>query len=106
MKHALTVIALAALLGGCGSFSGLDGSSSFTCKAPDGVSCTSVSGVYANSVANNLPSSTATPADKHDTPSPPDNADTTDTADKPAAAKPLPSYGAIALTASGCAHER
>lgn len=38
------------LLSGC-AFSGLDGSSSFTCKAPDGVSCTSVSGVYANKPA-------------------------------------------------------
>ncbi|MGA7950933.1 MAG: type IV conjugative transfer system lipoprotein TraV [Thiobacillaceae bacterium] len=104
MKQALTVIALAALLGGCGSFSGLDGSSSFTCKAPDGVSCTSVSGVYANSAANNLPSSTGTPVDKHDTPSQSDNPHTTDTADKaakPAAAKPLPSYGAIASLRQG-----
>jgi conjugal transfer pilus assembly protein TraV len=95
MKHALTVIVLAALMGGCGSFSGLDGASSFTCKAPDGVSCTSVSGVYANSVANNLPAPLSRPGDKHDTPSQPDNADTTNTVDKPASAKPLPSYGAI-----------
>jgi conjugal transfer pilus assembly protein TraV len=96
MKYALTAIALAAVLGGCGSFSGLDGASTFTCKAPDGVSCTSVSGVYANSVANKLPSSTSTPADKHDTPSQPDNADTTNKVDKPAATKALPSYGSIA----------
>ena len=45
-------------LAGCGSFSGLDESSKgFTCKAPAGIGCTSVSGVYANAVANNLPGS-------------------------------------------------
>jgi conjugal transfer pilus assembly protein TraV len=36
--------------------SGLSGSSSFACKAPDGVTCDSVSGTYANAVQNNLPS--------------------------------------------------
>jgi conjugal transfer pilus assembly protein TraV len=35
--------------------SGLDGKSEFGCKAPEGVSCSSLSGVYANAVANNLP---------------------------------------------------
>ena len=99
MKHVLNVIALATTLGGCGSFSGLDGASSFTCKAPEGVSCTSVSGVYANSVANKLPSSTSTSDDKHDTPSQSDNPHTKETADK--AAKPLPSYGAIAPLRQG-----
>jgi conjugal transfer pilus assembly protein TraV len=34
---------------------GLDGKSEFACRAPDGVVCTSVSGVYANSVAGTLP---------------------------------------------------
>ncbi len=47
-----------AMLGGCGStFSGLDGSSSFSCAAPPGVTCTSTSGIYANAAANNLPGS-------------------------------------------------
>jgi conjugal transfer pilus assembly protein TraV len=36
--------------------SGLSGSSSFACKAPDGVTCDSVSGTYANAVQNILPS--------------------------------------------------
>lgn len=36
---------------------GLDSSKSFTCKAPPGISCSSLSGVYANAVADNLPSS-------------------------------------------------
>jgi len=33
----------------------MDGESKFSCKAPDGVTCSSLSGVYANAVANNLP---------------------------------------------------
>jgi conjugal transfer pilus assembly protein TraV len=36
--------------------SGLSGSSSYACKAPEGVICDSVSGTYANAVQNNLPS--------------------------------------------------
>jgi conjugal transfer pilus assembly protein TraV len=36
--------------------SGLSGRSSLACKAPDGVTCDSVSGTYANAVQNNLPS--------------------------------------------------
>lgn len=41
---------------GCSSVSGLDGSSSYACKAPEGVTCDSVSGTYANALQNNLPS--------------------------------------------------
>lgn len=48
MRTHATLLAIAALASGCGTFSGLDGSSTFACKAPDGVACTSVSGVYAN----------------------------------------------------------
>ena len=44
------------MLGGCMSTSGLNGSSSYACKAPEGVTCDSVSGTYANAVHNNLPS--------------------------------------------------
>jgi conjugal transfer pilus assembly protein TraV len=44
------------MLSGCMSMSGLSGSSSYACKAPDGVTCDSVSGTYANAVQNNLPS--------------------------------------------------
>lgn len=48
--------AAAASLTGCTSFSGLAGSKSeLACKAPDGVICTSVSGIYANSIEGNLP---------------------------------------------------
>jgi conjugal transfer pilus assembly protein TraV len=38
------------------SMTGLGGDSKYACKAPDGVTCDSVSGTYANAVANNLPS--------------------------------------------------
>jgi conjugal transfer pilus assembly protein TraV len=44
-----------ASLAGCMNLSGLSGGSSYACKAPDGVTCQSVSGTYANAVANNLP---------------------------------------------------
>jgi conjugal transfer pilus assembly protein TraV len=43
------------LLAGCVNMSGLSGESSFACKAPDGVTCASLSGVYANVVAGNTP---------------------------------------------------
>lgn len=53
-----TVLCTGALLtlSGCMSMSGLSGSSSYACKAPEGVACDSVSGTYANAVQNNLPS--------------------------------------------------
>lgn len=45
-----------ATLAGCASeLSGLGGNDKYACKAPQGVLCTSVAGVYANSVENNLP---------------------------------------------------
>lgn len=47
--------ALVSMLQGCGSLSGLDSEGKFACKAPDGVTCMSVSGIYANSKVNNLP---------------------------------------------------
>lgn len=54
---ALALAALAAWsLSGCMSMSGLGGSSSYACSAPEGVTCDSVSGTYANAVHNNLPS--------------------------------------------------
>lgn len=55
---ALTLIPVAAAaitLAGCGSMSGLDAKDSFSCKAPDGVLCESMTGIYANAQANNLP---------------------------------------------------
>lgn len=49
-------------LSGCMSMSGLGGDSKYACKAPDGVTCDSVSGTYANAVANNLPGQRKRPA--------------------------------------------
>ncbi|MDP2369164.1 TraV family lipoprotein [Rhodoferax sp.] len=52
----ITILAASTTLGACGSLSGLpDATGSFGCKAPDGVTCSSVSGVYANARKNNLP---------------------------------------------------
>jgi conjugal transfer pilus assembly protein TraV len=57
MKASLfRVLPLVLALTGCSSLmTGLDGQGSFSCKAPDGISCASLSGVYANAVQNNLP---------------------------------------------------
>jgi len=56
MRNVAAAILISMLLGGCAStMSGLDGGNQFSCKAPDGVTCSSLSGVYANAVANNLP---------------------------------------------------
>jgi conjugal transfer pilus assembly protein TraV len=46
----------AVVLAGCSSMSGLDAKNSFSCKAPEGVLCESMTGIYANARANNLPS--------------------------------------------------
>ena len=56
MRRLAAAVLVPAILGGCAStMSGFDGGSQFACKAPDGVTCSSLSGVYANAVANNLP---------------------------------------------------
>jgi conjugal transfer pilus assembly protein TraV len=44
---------------------GLDGKNEFACRAPDGVVCTSVSGVYANTVAGTLPAQQGGVAPQH-----------------------------------------
>lgn len=50
-------LALLTLATGCAStLSGVGGNETYACKAPEGVVCTSIAGVYANSVQNNLPS--------------------------------------------------
>jgi conjugal transfer pilus assembly protein TraV len=49
------VLLLLPALTACANMAGLDGKSEFACKAPDGVVCTSVSGVYANTLAGTLP---------------------------------------------------
>jgi conjugal transfer pilus assembly protein TraV len=54
----LGTLTLCLALTGCGSLSGLGGTDKFACKAPDGVTCTSVSGVYSNSIRGGLPAQT------------------------------------------------
>ena len=60
MKSPIRLALIAAwgtLATGCASsLSGVGGTQTYACKAPEGVLCTSVAGVYANSVQNNLPS--------------------------------------------------
>lgn len=53
-KAAVAIVAVMAL-SGCVSMSGYDAKSEFACKAPDGVLCESMSGIYANAEAHNLP---------------------------------------------------
>ena len=56
MKRAGLCGSLALALAGCAStMSGLDGQGRFSCKAPDGIACASLSGVYANALQNHLP---------------------------------------------------
>jgi conjugal transfer pilus assembly protein TraV len=50
----LYACAAAATLAGC-SMTGYDAKSSFSCKAPEGVLCNSMTGIYANAMAHNLP---------------------------------------------------
>ncbi|MBK6639101.1 MAG: type IV conjugative transfer system lipoprotein TraV [Rhodocyclaceae bacterium] len=51
----LTGFAALLSLAGCSSMSGLDASTSFSCKAPPGVTCQSISGVQSNYQQGNLP---------------------------------------------------
>lgn len=48
-------LGLLVTMAGCVNMSGLGGSSQYTCAAPDGVTCDSVSGTYANAIQQNLP---------------------------------------------------
>lgn len=48
-------IGVVVALSGCTSMSGFDAKSEFACKAPDGILCESMSGIYANAQAKNLP---------------------------------------------------
>ena len=59
IRIALVTSAMSVSLYGCTSMSGLGGSSDYACKAPEGVTCDSVSGTYANAIHHNLPSQRA-----------------------------------------------
>jgi len=52
----IAVVIACAVVSGCASMAGVGGTSEYSCKAPEGVKCDSVSGTYYNSVENNLPS--------------------------------------------------
>jgi conjugal transfer pilus assembly protein TraV len=52
----VAVVIASAVMSGCASMAGVGGTSEYSCKAPEGVKCDSVSGTYYNSVDNNLPS--------------------------------------------------
>lgn len=56
LLRGLPALCAAAVLAGCANMSGVGGNSSYACKAPEGVTCDSVSGTYANAIHNNLPS--------------------------------------------------
>lgn len=56
MRTALLCTSVLLPLAGCVNMSGLGGSSKYSCAAPEGVACDSMSGTYANAVHNNLPS--------------------------------------------------
>lgn len=74
MKHLFgrlglsAIAAAAAMLTACSSLSGLDGTSSYACKAPEGVKCDSVSGTYYNAIQNNLPSQRRSSSGRSDAP--------------------------------------
>ena len=70
-----TVLLLLPALSACANMAGLDGKSEFACKAPDGVVCTSVSGVYANTLAGTLPTRPAGSASPDAVPRPASDAD-------------------------------
>ena len=52
----VAVVIACALASGCASMAGVGGTTQYSCKAPEGVKCDSVSGTYHNSVEHNLPS--------------------------------------------------
>jgi conjugal transfer pilus assembly protein TraV len=60
-RSVIATAGISLLATGCANITGLDGKSSYSCKAPDGVKCDSVSGNYYNSVQNNLPSQRRSP---------------------------------------------
>lgn len=55
MRSALVALSLVLVLSGCTSITGMSGATDFECKAPKGVPCMSMSGVYANVRAGNVP---------------------------------------------------
>jgi conjugal transfer pilus assembly protein TraV len=87
---------------GCVNMSGLGGSSQYTCAAPDGVTCDSVSGTYANAVRHNLPSQhrTSGPADRGSQPAAPASAPAAPPRPQPAASSGSKASALLAEAAS------
>ncbi|MGZ8257174.1 MAG: TraV family lipoprotein [Gallionella sp.] len=54
MRAYSVILVMCVALTGCAGF---DSESKFKCKAPDGIGCSSLSGTYANAIADNLPGS-------------------------------------------------
>jgi conjugal transfer pilus assembly protein TraV len=59
---AFATVGVAFAFAGCTSLTGVGGSSSYACQAPEGVTCNSVSGIYANAIKGNLPGQQRSPA--------------------------------------------
>lgn len=55
MKRVFFTVVGALALAGCSSMSGYDAKSEFSCKAPDGILCESMTGIYTNAQQRNLP---------------------------------------------------
>ena len=55
MRKVLALAIACVTVSGCQGLSGVGGESEYICKAPDGVTCMSMDGVYANVRAGNLP---------------------------------------------------
>lgn len=51
----VTMLAACLSISACANISGLGGRSEYSCKAPQGIRCESVSGNYYNAIKNNLP---------------------------------------------------
>lgn len=58
------------LIASCGNITGLNGGSAYSCSAPTGVTCQSVSGTYHNAMNQRLPSQNAAQQNTTDRPSP------------------------------------
>lgn len=95
MRTALLCTAALLSLAGCVNMSGLGGSSKYSCAAPEGVACDSMSGTYANAVHNNLPSQRS-----GDTRAPSGTSSPGSAADTPGGSR-RPLSGALASVADG-----
>jgi len=92
------ILLLLPALSACANMAGLDGKSEFACRAPDGVVCTSVSGVYANTVAGTLPAQQTGDASQRAEPESSTAADSKHPADPPRPYAATPPASAVPTT--------